>query len=264
MTLKFCSFSSGSSGNCYLVKTETTAVLIDAGIGAARILSGLQRTRTATEDVKAILLTHEHSDHVSGVSATLSRLPQSKVCANEDTLARVRANIPEARRSLFDTGDAFRVGDIEIRTFALSHDAADPVGYCLRHGEKMIGVVTDTGVFTEAILSETVDADLLVLEANHDIEMLRNGRYPSFLKQRIEGMYGHLSNVAAGAAILDIMSMERKARCFLLAHLSRDNNKPRLAEYTVANMLAEMDYYSGRDLYLKPLLRDRLSVLFEI
>jgi phosphoribosyl 1,2-cyclic phosphodiesterase len=264
MSLKFCSFSSGSSGNCYLVKTETTAVLIDGGISATRILSGLQRTRTAREDVKAILLTHEHSDHVNGVAAAAGRLPDLKIYANEDTLANIRSNIPEDRKVLFDTGDHFQIGDLEITTFGLSHDAADPVGYCLRHEGRMIGIVTDTGIFTEEILSETVDADLLVLEANHDVSMLENGRYHAFLKQRIAGLDGHLSNVAAGNAILNIMAMERKARCILLAHLSRDNNRPQLAEQTVANMLAEMDYYSGRDLYLQPLLRDRLSVLFEI
>jgi phosphoribosyl 1,2-cyclic phosphodiesterase len=264
MTISFCSFSSGSSGNCYLIKTETTAILIDGGISATRILSGLNRTRTAPEDVRAILLTHEHSDHVSGVAAAVNRLPRAKVCANEDTLANIRANIPEERKALFETGDGFQIGDIEIKTFALSHDAADPVGYSLRHKGRMISVVTDTGVFTEGILSETVDADILVLEANHDVEMLKNGRYPPFLKQRVAGMFGHLSNVAAGEAILDMMAMEKKERCILLAHLSRDNNDPRLAEQTVAHMLAEMDYYSGRDLYLKPLLRDRLSVLFEI
>ncbi|MDR0356938.1 MAG: MBL fold metallo-hydrolase [Clostridiales Family XIII bacterium] len=264
MTFGFCSFSSGSSGNCYLAKTERTAILIDGGIGAARILSGLDRTRTAHDDVKAILLTHEHSDHVCGVASAMNRLPGTKICANEDTFAQLRANIPEERKISFETGDGFRVGDIEIKTFALSHDAADPSGYSLRHEGKTIAVVTDTGVFTKEILSETVDADILVLEANHDEEMLRQGRYPPFLKQRIAGMYGHLSNAAAGKAILEIMATERKARCILLAHLSRDNNRPQLAESAVANILAEMDYYSGRDLYLKALLRDRLSMLFEM
>jgi phosphoribosyl 1,2-cyclic phosphodiesterase len=176
----------------------------------------------------------------------------------------MRANILEERKSLFATGDAFRIGDIEVKTFALSHDAADPVGYSLRHEGKMISIVTDTGVFTEDILSETVDADLLVLEANHDAEMLRTGRYPAYLKKRIAGVRGHLSNIAAGKAILSMMATERKARCILLAHLSRDNNDPRLAEQTVADMLAEMDYHSGRDLYLKPIHRNQLSLLFEI
>ncbi|MDR1954174.1 MAG: MBL fold metallo-hydrolase [Clostridiales Family XIII bacterium] len=264
MTFNFCSFSSGSSGNCYLVKTETTAVLVDGGISAVQIISGLHRTRTATEDVRAILLTHEHSDHVSGVAAALKQLPRATVCANEGTLAKMRANIPEDRKSRFETGDAFRIGDIEVKTFGLSHDAADPVGYSLRHEGKTISIVTDTGVVTEDILSETVDADILVLEANHDVEMLRNGGYPPFLKKRIAGVRGHLSNAAAGQAILDMMAIERKARCVLLAHLSHRNNDPRLAEQTVANMLAEMDYHSGRDLYLKPILRNRLSRLFEI
>jgi phosphoribosyl 1,2-cyclic phosphodiesterase len=264
MILQFCSFSSGSSGNCYLIKAGETAVLVDAGISGSRILDGLARTHTEPASVKGLFITHEHSDHVSGVAGAMRKLPNLILHANEDTLANMRVSVDQRRIRQFLTGDSLHVGNIEVGTFSLNHDAADPVGYTFSAAGKMVAIVTDTGVFTDEILSRTADADVLVIEANHDLNMLKNGRYPHFLKQRILGDHGHLSNEAAGEAILRLMAMDRKPRCILLGHLSRDNNDPRLAEQTVAAILQEMDYYSGRDLYLKPILRDRLSRIFEI
>jgi phosphoribosyl 1,2-cyclic phosphodiesterase len=264
MKLAFCSFSSGSSGNCYLIKTEETAILIDAGIPASRILSGLYRTDTDPEDVKALFVTHEHSDHVSGLNAIAGKLPAMQVYTSAGTWGKLRTRINGDHRECVEAGTEIRIGNIEVRPFSLSHDAVEPLGYCLRCDGKQISIVTDTGVFTDEILSATADSDILVIESNHDVEMLMNGRYPPMLKQRILGMYGHLSNTAAGEAVLDIMALDRKPRCIFLAHLSRDNNRPQLAEQTVSEILGEMDYWSGRDLYLKPLLRDRLSPLYEV
>lgn len=264
MKFAFCSFSSGSSGNCYLVKTGETAILIDAGISASRILSGLSRTGTNQEDVKALFVTHEHSDHISGLDAIASKLPGMQVYTSAGTWGNLRARVGGDRRERVESGIETTIGDIEVIPFSLSHDAAEPLGYCLRCNGKQISIVTDTGVVTDEILSAIADSDILVLESNHDVEMLMNGRYPPMLKQRILGMHGHLSNTAAGEAVLDIMALDRKPRCIFLAHLSRDNNSPQLAEQTVSAILAEMDYWSGRDLYLKPLLRDRLSPLYEV
>ncbi|MDR1068043.1 MAG: MBL fold metallo-hydrolase [Clostridiales Family XIII bacterium] len=262
--IKFCSFASGSSGNCYLVKTDNTAIIIDAGISAKRVAHGLARSLTPEESVEALLITHEHSDHVSGLKPLVNRFAGAEVFASAGTFDGLRIGIASDRKRLVTPGRGFEVGDIEVSTFSLSHDAAEPTGYTLKSGDKSVSIVTDTGVLTEEILSAVADADLLVLESNHDLEMLKNGRYPAFLKQRIISDNGHLSNVQAAHAVCEIMSMDKKPRCILLAHLSRDNNRPQLAEDTVTGIALEMGWCSGRDLFIKPLMRDHMSVVFEI
>jgi len=264
MALSFCSFASGSSGNCYLVKTETTSIIIDAGISAKRIREGLVRTNTPEESVAALLITHEHSDHVSGIGPTMNFLNGTDIYASAGTFDGLKNGVARDRKRIVTPGQGFESGDIEITPFNLSHDAAEPTGYTLASGGKSLSIVTDTGVLTEEILSAVVDSDLLALESNHDIEMLKGGRYPAFLKQRVLSEHGHLSNVQAANGICEIMSMDKKPRCVLLAHLSRDNNHPQLAEDTVTALAAEMGWYSGRDLYIKPILRDRMSVVFEL
>ncbi|MDR2610165.1 MAG: MBL fold metallo-hydrolase [Clostridiales Family XIII bacterium] len=267
MSLSFCSFASGSSGNCYLVKTESTSVIIDAGISAKRIREGLARTNTPEESVAALLVTHEHSDHVSGLGPATNALKTAEVVASAGTFANLRGgavNIPSGRKHIVSAGNRLTAGDIEISVFGLRHDAAEPTGFTLTSSSGSVSIVTDTGALTEEILSAVCDSDLIALEANHDVEMLKHGRYPAFLKQRILGESGHLSNAQAANAVCEIMNMDKKPRCILLSHLSRDNNHPQLAEKTVADILGEMGWYSGRDLFLKPLLRDRMSVVFEI
>jgi phosphoribosyl 1,2-cyclic phosphodiesterase len=264
MALSFCSFSSGSSGNSYLVKTETTSIIIDAGISAKRVMSGLMRTNTPEENVAAVLITHEHTDHVRGIGPVTNRLPGADVYASAGTFDGLRVRIMKERARRITAGSGFEIGDMEITPFNLSHDAAEPTGFTLASGGRSISIVTDTGVFTEEILSAVCDSDLLVLESNHDVEMLKNGRYPGYLKKRILSESGHMSNIQAANAIGEIMRMDKKPRCVLLAHLSRDNNHPQLAENTVAEIIGETGYYSGRDLFIKPLLRDRMSVVFEI
>jgi phosphoribosyl 1,2-cyclic phosphodiesterase len=272
MSLRFCSISSGSSGNSYLVRTDSTVILVDAGIPARRVTEGLVRARTDPDDVNAILITHEHSDHISGAQATANRADKAIVFASDGTWERMRSGrgarllIAEDRRECFTPGDQFTVGDIEIQTIPVSHDTPAPVGYVMTSvaGEGSVAIITDTGIFSDDMVSAAADADILVIEANHDVDMLVHGRYPDFLKQRILSDAGHLSNEASADAIRRIMALERKERCVLLAHLSASNNTPAKAEQTVARLLAEDDYYSGRDLYLSVLLRDRMSVVFEI
>ena len=264
MRFRFLSLASGSSGNCYHIKTETTSLLVDAGIPASRIVKGLNRCGSDPDEVDALFITHEHSDHVNGLGPIANRISKLKIFANSGTFSKINSQLARERREIFKTGDEMTVGDIKIQSFAVSHDTVDPVGYSFSHGGKIISIVTDTGVFTEEILSATVDADILAIESNYDVKMLKNGRYPMYLKQRIMSNEGHLSNSQAGDAINEIMSMEKKPRCFLLAHLSEENNNPRKAEKTVTEKLMEMDRFSGRDYYLKPLLRDRMSAIMEI
>lgn len=264
MTLSFCSFSSGSSGNCYLIQSEETAILVDAGISGKKILDGLEKIYTPKEKIKALLITHEHTDHTKSMKALAKKLKGLKVHANESTWSQLSDDIDCSQREVFMTGDAFRIGDIDIKTFSVSHDASDPVGFSFRTEGKQISIVTDTGCMSEEIISEILDADLLVLEANHDVNMLKIGRYPWFLKQRVLGEKGHLSNVAAGETILRLLAEKEKERYVLLAHLSKENNFPEMALQTVKNILEEADYYIGKHVMLNTILRDEVSMIYQI
>lgn len=264
MTLSFCSFSSGSSGNCYLIKSQNTAILVDAGISGKKVFDGLEKTGTQREDLAAILITHEHSDHTKSIKTLLKKEKHLKAYANKKTWDHINADICEEQKSVFLTGESFKIKDIEVRPFLVSHDAAEPVGFSFYSGGKQISVVTDTGCLEEHILEEIIHADILILEANHDVDMLRIGKYPWFLKQRVLGEKGHLSNVAAGEAILKLMCSHDKERCILLAHLSRENNFPEMAYQTVKNILEEEDYYIGKNLKLNTIIRDEISLVYQI
>jgi phosphoribosyl 1,2-cyclic phosphodiesterase len=183
MSLRFCSIASGSSGNSYLVRTDETAVVIDAGVPARRIIGGLISAGADPDEVNALLITHEHSDHISGASATANRLDGASVFASYGTwegaasggaYGRGRLLVGEDRRESFEPGDRFTVGDLEIQTVPLRHDTAAPIGYALTstRGEGSVSIITDTGVFTDEMASLTADADIFVIEANHDVNML--------------------------------------------------------------------------------------------
>ena len=263
MTLSFCSFSSGSSGNCYLVKSDETAVLIDAGISCKKITDGLVKTKTNLDHLKALLVTHEHSDHVGGVRATIKKLKGISVYAKEETFSNLNLKITDDRKKVLKSGESFKINDLTIEAFSVSHDV-ETVGYHIRYEDRQISIVTDTGKLSKDILNKLADADILVIEANHDVNMLKSGSYPPFLKRRILGDEGHLSNEASGNYIADLMKVKNKARCILLAHLSSENNDPETAEQTVINILEENNWYNGQDVYVKSIKRDELSVIYEI
>ena len=264
MTLSFCSFSSGSSGNCYLVKSETTAILVDAGISGKKIYEGLEMTATPKEQLAALLITHEHVDHTKSIRTLMKKEKNLKAYANAMTWDQINAQVCEEQKEIFKTGETFSIGDITVKTFRVSHDAAEPVGYTFSSGGKQISIVTDTGCMSEEIISEIKEADILILEANHDVDMLKVGRYPWFLKQRVLGEEGHLSNEAAGETILRLLSENDKERRVLLAHLSRENNFPEMAYQTVKNILEEADFYIGKQLELNTIIRDEISLVYEI
>ncbi len=263
MTLSFCSFSSGSSGNCYLVKSQTTALLIDAGISSKRVHEGLLKSETELDLLSGLLITHEHSDHIKSIK-TLWKKNRMDVYANANTWHAMTIDIPDEYKKIFNSDESFFIGDIEIKAFSVFHDATDPVGFSFFHEDKQISIVTDTGHLTEDILVEIAGADLLVLEANHDVNMLKIGRYPWFLKQRVLGEEGHLSNEAAGEALVKIMDINCKGRSVLLAHLSKENNFPLMAYQTVKNILEERDYYIGRHIEVNMIVRDEISFVYHL
>jgi len=275
MSLSFCSFSSGSSGNCYLVKTDEAAVLIDAGISAKRILKELERSETPAGKVEALFLTHEHHDHITGARVLLKRLKEAKVYASAGTLEETKRrdnyrqysfenDIEESRQIRISPDEPVTVGDMTIRAFRILHDAEEPYGYSISAGRKRIALVTDTGALSEEMIEYIADADVLVLEANHDTELLRSGRYPHYLKRRILSDHGHLSNNQAAEALLRLFSHFDKKRIVLLAHLSEENNTPAIAERTVLTALAKKGLYTGSDLYMGVLLRDEASLIYRL
>ena len=209
MTLKFCSISSGSSGNCYLIKTNTTAILVDAGISARKIIDGIEASGLDYQDIQALLVTHEHIDHIKSVRTLVKKIKGLKVCSNRATFDRFcETSIAEAHFP-FETGESFMIGDITVKTFNISHDAAEPVGFSFQAHGRCISLVTDTGLVTDEIYQNVKNSDLLVVEANHDIHTLQFCSYPYQTKRRILGEKGHLSNEAAGELIRDIL-IERK------------------------------------------------------
>ena len=264
MALKFCSFASGSSGNSYLVKDDNTAVLIDAGISGKRILQGLEETDTPREMVSALLITHEHIDHVQSIPVLTKRIPDLSVYANQATWENIERPVPQDCRHIFETGQDFRIGDLTIRPFPVPHDAAEPVGFSVYGDDRQISICTDVGYITDEIREEIQDADLLLLEANHEREMLLMGRYPYPLKQRILGDEGHLSNVSCGECLGDIIGRSEKKRQVLLGHLSRENNDPHVAMLAVRNTLQEQEIFVGGDLEITVARRDERSRLFEV
>jgi phosphoribosyl 1,2-cyclic phosphodiesterase len=261
MGFDFCSFASGSSGNCYLIKSESVAILVDAGISGRRIWEGLKQTDTDPRTLRALLLTHEHTDHVSGLASLMKRSNDVTAYANKNTWAAIgtvaEAIAPDRTRH-FVTGENFTIGDIAIKSFAVSHDAAEPVGYTLRREDRQICIVTDTGRVDEALFAEIADADTLVLESNHDEDMLKYGKYPQFLKRRVLGDTGHLSNAAAGD-IIRRLAEKGKTRRVLLAHLSRENNFPEMAMQTIKNILEEGGHYVGADMRIETIPRDEVG-----
>ena len=262
MSLQFCSFSSGSSGNCYLIKSQDTALLVDAGISAKRIFEGLACTGTPPEMVKALLITHEHCDHIKSVRTVSKKLPNAKVFATGGTWSCGSGlSCETGQRICFAPGDAFTVGDIGIKSFSVEHDAAEPVGYSFFKNDKQISIVTDTGCITDAIHQSILNSDLIVMEANHDPETLKVSGYPYYLKRR---KTGHLSNDDAGKAICRIYEENQKFRQIILAHLSKENNFPELAYSTIQNVLEEANYYIGLNMQVHIINRDRISAVYQI
>lgn len=259
----FSPLFSGSSGNCSLVSAGGVNILVDAGMTGKAILSALADVEVDPSDINAIVVTHEHSDHIKGVGV-LSRKFNIPVYANEGTWKAMSPLIGDvALRNIrtFVTGQNFYIGDVDVTPFAISHDAAEPVGYSFFNKGSRLVSMTDTGYVTEKLRETAAGADLLFLESNHDIEMLKNGPYPYQLKKRILSEKGHLSNTAAGELAVKLYGTG--VRRAILAHLSRENNSEAIAYGSVRRALAE-NGISEKDYFLTVAHRDRVTGIFEI
>lgn len=245
MSLRFTVLSSGSTGNAILVANEEAMVLIDAGLSAKRIEQLLAEREVAASDLSAVFITHEHSDHIKGLGA-LARKHELPVYANKatwDAMERQVGEIAENNKWVLDTGGAVEIKSLAIESYAISHDAAEPVGYTFRDREEKLGLATDLGYMSDKVKERLKDCDVLILESNHDIELLRMGRYPWNVKRRILSDVGHLSNEAAAEGLYEILSS--RMRRVYLAHLSRDHNMLDLARMTVSGILEQYGVRCG-------------------
>lgn len=248
--MKACTLASGSSGNAVYIADEDTKILVDAGLSGRAIVSGLESIGVAGAELDAILVTHEHNDHIKGVGV-LSRRFDLPVYATEATWQAMPAGIGEIReenRCYITAGGGIDIGSQKIEVFGTSHDAADSVGYSFSDRRHKISLTTDTGCLNNQIRQRLLDSDMLIFEANHDLQMLKSGHYPWSLKQRILSDRGHLSNMAAGYCLASLVSGQTKA--VVLAHLSSENNCPDLAYSTVAAVLAQHGLKPGVGLAL--------------
>ena len=234
--MRIVTFASGSTGNCCLVSDGGVNVLIDAGISARRIVQGLGVLGLAPQDVCGVLITHEHSDHISGLPVLVKRTGMIIFAPSElgEVLKRVKPELSESIDYIPPDG-GLCVGDVRITAFPTPHDASASFGYRIE-GSEVFAFATDTGHISDELLEGLQGADTVVIEANHDKVMLKNGPYPPFLKQRVLSKHGHLSN--DDCAKLACLLADSGTRQIILGHLSQQNNTPEAAETAVSEALS--------------------------
>lgn len=234
--MQLYSIASGSSGNCIYVGSDNRGFLVDVGTSLKKVREGLCEQGLSLDLLEGILITHEHSDHIAGLAALLRKYPLP-VYATADTIEKIweKCNMNNISPDLFHSirsGDEFTVSDYRIRSFPISHDAVDPVCYTLENEGAKVGIATDMGVYDDTVIENLGDCDSVLIEANHDINLLQVGPYPYSLKMRILGDHGHLSNDASARLLREII--HRGLKTVVLGHLSEHNNFPELAYNTVS------------------------------
>ncbi len=234
---KFCSLYSGSSGNSLFIETPNTKILIDAGESAKKIELALNSINVDVNDIDAILVTHEHTDHIKGL-ATLSKKFSLPVYANRETwdaMPEVLEKVDDSSQNLFKVNENFDIGELKIHPFSIPHDAANPCGFNIYYENQKISIATDLGHIDSKIIKKLEDSLFILLEANYDPNILKCSRYPYSLKKRIAGPNGHLSNEDAGKTVSYLIDCGLKN--VMLGHLSKENNFPELAYKTVVDEL---------------------------
>ena len=265
--LKFISFGSGSSGNCYLLATPTDTLLIDIGVGLRGLKKACRDYGVSLSSVKHVLITHDHADHIKSVGA-FSNDYQVPIYATREVHAGINRNYCVVKKvaaeqvGLLEKGKTLQLGDFTVTPFAVPHDSADNVGYFIEAEGTNFCLMTDAGRVTDEMKQYISRARHLVIEANHDIEMVQNGPYPPFLKERILSGTGHLNNHDCGVAIAENMSEQLKN--VWLCHLSEENNHPELARKTVESILRSYGIVAGADIRLEVLKRTTPTGPFEL
>lgn len=265
--MRLCSIASGSSGNCTYVGSGATHLLIDVGISGKRTEAGLKELALTGADIDGILVTHEHSDHISGLGV-FCRKYEIPIYATKGTIRAILhnggKNAPDA--SLFREIEADKkiiIKDLTVSPMRISHDAAEPVAYRIGYEGKRVAVCTDLGVYNDYTVECLKGLDAILLEANHDVNMLQVGPYPYYLKQRILGDRGHLSNENSGRLLNRVLHDNLKA--VVLGHLSKENNLPQLAYEAVRLEITLGDNpYKAEDFHIQVAKRSEVSPVIEV
>lgn len=265
--MRLCPLYSGSSGNCIYVGSDNTHLLVDVGVSGVRVDEGLNAVGLSGNDIDGVLITHEHSDHIQGLGVFLRKYkkPVYATKATIDYILGVKAmgKIDESLFNVIEPDKEYSIGDIDTVPFHISHDAVDPVAYRFRNGNKNMAVCTDLGCYDEYTSDHLRDMDALLLEANHDVRMLENGSYPYYLKMRILGASGHLSNESSGKLLSSVLHDNVKK--VYLGHLSKENNYPELAFESVRMEITMGDNpYKASDFDICVAKRDTVSECVEV
>lgn len=258
--MKFCSLYSGSSGNSIFISSDNARILIDAGLPGKKIDEALKSIDENPSNIDGIFVTHEHSDHIKGIGV-LSRKYDIPIFTNADTWSAMECSIGKIKEhniKIMDRRSTISIKDIDISSFNIPHDAVAPVGYTIHCNGKIASVTTDFGIYTEEIRDSIKDSEVILLESNHDVNMLKFGPYPYNLKRRILSEVGHLSNDDCGTAIVDLIKYKSNKKV-LLGHLSGTNNHPDLALETVLGILREHNIKQKVDIDLTMANRHRPS-----
>lgn len=258
--MQVCVLASGSKGNSIYVSSGETRLLIDAGLPARQLAARLGQIGVSPESICALMVTHDHVDHYRGVEV-FSRKYAVPLFANENTAMGIDANCPKltAQWAIFETAASFTIGDLQVESFSVSHDAADPVGFILDNGRSRLGIVTDLGYVSTVVKHKLSSCNAVIIESNHDYDMLMDSQRPWSLKQRISGRSGHLSNDDAAHLLTHILS--DKLHTVLLAHISEDCNTPERALSAARRILQS----NGRtDIHLDVLQQTTVSPFYRV
>lgn len=253
--MKYLSLASGSNGNCHCIKKNHTGILIDVGLSGKATENALAQNDIDLSGIKAILITHEHIDHIKGVGIVSRRydIPIYATAKTWDAIGDSIGKIQSRNQLCFEKNCPLNIEDLQIMPFETSHDAADSCGFVINDGHHRLAIATDLGCVTSTVEQAVLGSDVVILEANHDVEMLKVGSYPYALKRRVLSDHGHLSNDAAGQFAARLV--HSGTRSVLLAHLSGENNIPMLAYETVASELHHNQIVTGKDVRLSVLER---------
>lgn len=265
--LKFISLGSGSSGNCYYLFTEKDSLIIDAGVGIRTLKKHFKNYGLHLEDINHLLITHDHTDHVKSVGSlskdyNLDVYTTKRVHEGIEHNYFIKKRIETTHKKVIEKGTTYTIGDFIVTPFGVPHDSSDNVGYMIKYGDTTFVLMTDIGHITTEMQTFIGKANYLVIEANHDIEMLTHGTYPQHLKNRILGLDGHLSNAACGEAIATFATPRLKK--VWLCHLSEENNHPILAQKTIEDVMRNHGIIVGVDFTVEVLKRKVPTGIYEL